>query len=67
VPLELDACGDCGAGFLSGASAAAAARLPVVGDMGRMSQGQRLMVGAGIAVIVILAFFVLAEIATHLF
>lgn len=49
--MSSDACGLCGAGFLSGATTMLNARLPVVGDLGRMSQGQRLLVAAGISVI----------------
>jgi hypothetical protein len=67
VALSLDACSECGAGFLSGATATAAARLPLVGDMGKMSQGQRLLVGVGISVVLMTLFVLLAAIGGHLF
>jgi len=67
VPLELDACTDCGASFLAGATARTSTKLPVVGDIGRMSQGQRLMMGVGAAVVIMMVFFVVVEIASHVF
>lgn len=65
--MSLDECPDCGAGFLSGASIAPAANLPLVGDMRRMSQGQRLLVGAVISVALMALFVLLAEIGGHIF
>lgn len=60
VPISLDMCQDCGAGFLSGAAGAMATRLPLVGDVGRMSQTQRLLVGIVIALVVTVLLVVVA-------
>jgi hypothetical protein len=65
--MSLDECPDCGAGFLAGASEVAGSHLPLVGDMRRMTHGQRLMVGAGISVILMIAFVLVAEIGGHIF
>ncbi len=65
VPLSLDSCPACGAGFLAGATTAASTRLPVVGDIGRMSRTQRLMVGFGIAVGVMILLILLATLFGH--
>jgi hypothetical protein len=67
VPIELDACGDCGAGFLAGATTTTTTHLPLVGDMAKLSQGARLLVGAGISIVLMIVFVVLAEIGGHLF
>src|SRR5262249_32441632 len=60
VPLSLDTCPACGAGFLAGATTTASTRLPVVGDIGRMSRTQRLLVGCGIAVGVMILLVLVA-------
>jgi len=65
VPISLDACEACGAGFLAGATSTAAPRLPLVGDMGKMSSGGRLLVGVGIAVVLMILFVVFAAIGSH--
>jgi hypothetical protein len=67
VPIESDTCTDCGAAFLSGATVQTKTELPLVGDIRRMSQGQRLVMGMGAAVVMMMIFFVLAEIITHVF
>ena len=65
VPLSLDSCPACGAGFLAGATTATSTRLPVVGDIGRMSSTQRLLVGFGIAVVVMILLILLATLFGH--
>jgi predicted RNA-binding Zn-ribbon protein involved in translation (DUF1610 family) len=65
VAISLDSCQSCGAGFLSGASTAMSARLPVVGDMAKMSQGQRLLVAAGISAALIVVLVVVAFVIGH--
>lgn len=67
VPISMDSCPDCGAGFLSGLAKSTSTKLPLVGDVGRMSQGQRLLIGAGISVVLMVVFVLLAEIGGHLF
>ncbi len=67
VPLSFDSCPACGAGFLAGATTTASTRLPMVGDIGRMSRTQRLMVGFGIAVAVMILLVVIATIFGHVF
>jgi hypothetical protein len=62
VAISLDVCQDCGAGFLSGAAGGATARLPLVGDVGRMSQTQRLLIGIVIALVVMVVLVALAAI-----
>jgi hypothetical protein len=59
MPMSEDACTNCGTGFLSGATLVTPTHLPLIGDVGRMSQAQRLMLGLGISVgLVILFLFV---------
>jgi hypothetical protein len=65
--MSLEACPDCGAGFLAGATNATATRLPLVGDVQRMSHGQRLLVGGAIAVVLMVVFVLVAEIGGHIF
>ena len=68
VAMDLDACESCGAGFLAGASSTAVSvKLPVVGDVNRLSKGQRLVMAAAIAVALMLAFVLLAEVGGHIF
>lgn len=61
VPIELDMCNSCGAAFLSGAAGKVAVKLPMVGDVTRMSSSQRLFmalgVGFGLMVILIALLF----------
>jgi ribosomal protein L40E len=67
VSLDLDACPECGAGFLAGAaSSTVSMKLPVVGDVSRMSKGQRLMMAAGFAVVLMLLLLLLAEVGGHI-
>lgn len=65
--MSLDSCPDCGAGFLSGATETVGTRLPLVGDMSTFSAGQRLLIGAGISIVLMVIFVVLAEVGGHLF
>lgn len=67
VLMSLEACPDCGAAFLAGATDAATTRLPLVGDVQRMSHGQRLLVGGAIALVLMVAFVLVAEIGGHIF
>lgn len=66
VAMDLDACDSCGAGFLSGASASShSMALPVVGDLTRMSSGQRLFVALGVAIGLCVLLVLLAEVFGH--
>lgn len=65
--MSLDACPDCGAGFLAGATETPGSHLPLVGDMRRITQGQRMFVAAAIAVILMIGFLLVAEIVGHIF
>jgi len=65
--MSLDECPDCGAGFMAGATNAVRSRLPLVGDLRRMSHGQRMLVAGAIAFVLTLMFLVLAEIGGHIF
>lgn len=65
VPLSLDACPACGSGFLAGATAATTVRLPVVGDIQRLSRTQRLLFGLGISVLVMVVLVLIATIGGH--
>jgi hypothetical protein len=67
VPLSLDVCPSCGAGFLAGSTTVASTRLPVVGDIGKMSRTQRLLVGCGIGLVVMVLLIILATIGGHVF
>jgi hypothetical protein len=62
VPLLLDACDECGAGFLTGAIPPPTMTLPIVGDVQRLSKLQRFGLAAGLAVVIIGVFLVLATI-----
>jgi RNA polymerase subunit RPABC4/transcription elongation factor Spt4 len=65
VPLSLDTCPACGSGFLAGATTTASVRLPVVGDIQRLSRTQRLVFGLGISLIVMVVLVLLATIGGH--
>lgn len=66
VAMDLDACDSCGAGFLSGASATSrSVALPVVGDLTRMSSGQRMLVAIGVAIGICVLLVLLAEVFGH--
>lgn len=65
VPIALDACPSCGSGFLSGASSELAVRLPVVGDIGKLSRSQRLLAGLGVSLLVMVFLVLLATIGGH--
>jgi hypothetical protein len=62
VALSLDACPECGAGFLAGAVAPPTVSLPIVGNVARFSSAQRFGLAAGLAVTLIVLFFALATI-----
>jgi hypothetical protein len=66
VPISLDLCNSCGAGFLAGASARPPTRLPVVGDVGRLSSAQRMMMTAAIAFVFMLILIVVATVGGHI-
>jgi hypothetical protein len=66
VPISFDACHSCGAGFLAGSTRQPSARLPVVGDLQRLSRNQRLALGCGMCVAVMILLVVLATIGGHL-
>jgi hypothetical protein len=67
VPLSLDECPACGAGFLAGSTTIASTKLPVVGDVRKMSSNQRLLAGLAVAAGFSLIVFVVAVVATHVF
>jgi hypothetical protein len=62
VPLLLDACNECGAGFLAGAIPPVTMSVPVVGDVSRLSKAQRFGLAAGLAVGLIVVFVMLATV-----
>jgi ribosomal protein L40E len=67
VSMELDSCDSCGAGFLAETSSTSVSmKLPVVGDLNRLSKGQRLVVAIGFAVVMMVLFVLLAEIGGHI-
>lgn len=55
-PITLDTCATCGAGFLAALRTTEEPLLvlPVVGDLGALSRGQRLGLAAGVVVLVVL-------------
>jgi hypothetical protein len=63
VPLLLDACDECGAGFLAGAIPRPSVSLPIVGDLQRLSKVQRFALAAGLAVAIIAVFLIVVTIA----
>ena len=62
VALELDACPDCGAGFLAGAVPTPDLSVPLVGNLTRFTSGQRLLIAAGLAFGLIVIFVAIAAI-----
>jgi hypothetical protein len=62
VPLLLDACDECGAGFLTGAIPPPTMTLPIVGDVQRLSRLQRFGLAAGLAVAIVAVLLVVATI-----
>jgi hypothetical protein len=62
VALALDACPECGAGFLDGAVATPDLSVPLVGNLTRFSSGQRLLLAAGLAFALIVVFLAVAAI-----
>jgi hypothetical protein len=66
VPISLDACQSCGAGFLAGSTTQPTARLPMVGDLQRLSRNQRLGLGFSLCLVVMILLIVLATIGGHL-
>jgi hypothetical protein len=67
VLMSLDACPSCGAGFLAGATGSTSTRLPLVGDVGRFSRNQRVALGFGLAILVMIVLVLLAFIGGHIF
>jgi hypothetical protein len=65
--MSLDSCNSCGAGFLVGAADRLSAKLPVVGDVAKMSAGQRWMVIGTGGVIFMLLLILVATLGGHLF
>jgi hypothetical protein len=65
--MALDACSSCGAGFLAGAVSSKPVRLPVVGDVSKMSTAQRLAMGIGIGLAVMVVLVGLAFVGGQLF
>jgi hypothetical protein len=67
VPISLDACPSCGAGFLSGSVADLSLRIPGVGDVSRMSRGQRAGLAAALALGLMLVLVLLATLGGLVF
>lgn len=66
VAMALDACNECGTGFLSGATAGMSMKLPMVGDVSKLSSSQRLVFGLAVAVAVTLLLVLIGEIGGHI-
>ncbi len=64
VALALDACPECGAGFLDGAVPTPDLSMPLVGNLTRFSSGQRLLLAAGLAFALIVVFVAVAAIGS---
>jgi hypothetical protein len=62
VPLLLDACDECGAGFLTGAIPPMTMSLPLVGDVAALSKAKRFSLAAGLAVGLVVLFIALTTI-----
>lgn len=67
VPMDMDFCNECGAGFLSGVANGSSVRLPVVGEVKSMSSTQRLLMGMLVAIALMAAIVALGYIGGHLF
>jgi hypothetical protein len=65
VPIERDACTECGAGFLAGGDHAVTLHVPVVGNLASANAGVRLTAGliaAGLlGLIFLIVMFVLGK------
>jgi hypothetical protein len=66
VPMSLDFCNSCGAGFLAGASDGNTVRVPLIGDVSKISSGQKLGLAIAIALGLMLVILVLATIGGKL-
>jgi hypothetical protein len=66
-PMSEDACHDCGTGFLASVASTTPTHLPIVGDVQRMSQAQRILVGGVVAVTLIAAFLIVLVVIGHVF
>jgi hypothetical protein len=67
VLMSLDFCNSCGAGFLAGVSDGATVRVPLVGDVSKITSGQRLALAGGVALSLMLVIVVLATIGGKIF
>ena len=61
-PLSANSCGSCGAGFLAGLreSEGPLLEIPGVGDLSRMSRGQRTAMAFGVVLLFLLATVLLS-------
>jgi hypothetical protein len=66
VPMSLDHCNSCGAGFLAGASDGNTVRVPLIGDVSKISSGQKLGLGIAVAIGLMLLILILATIGGKL-
>jgi hypothetical protein len=64
--MSLDYCNSCGAGFLAGASDGNTVRVPLFGEVSKISSGQKLGLGIGVALGLMLVIVVLATIGGKL-
>lgn len=64
--MSLDYCNSCGAGFLAGASDGNTVRVPLIGDVSKISSGQKLGLGIAVAIGLMLLILILATIGGKL-
>jgi hypothetical protein len=66
VPMSLDFCNSCGAGFLAAARHGHSLQVPFFGDIGKLTSGQRLTIGVITTLALILVFVIVATIGGKL-
>lgn len=67
VPMSEDMCPACGAGFLEGAHNSQSVKVPLVGDVGKLNSGQKLLLGVSVGTVIILVIVAMLFIGGHIF
>jgi hypothetical protein len=65
--MSLDHCPNCGHGFLSAARQGNSIKVPFFGDVGKMTSGQKIMMGVAVTLGLIILLVLLATIGGSVF
>jgi hypothetical protein len=66
VPMSLDHCTVCGAGFLADARGGNSIKVPVFGEVGQLTTGRKVMIGVVLTLAVMVVLLLLATIGGKL-